>query len=111
VQRRLGSGSGGWYREGQFCRFGCACTPAFGRAEAPSARLFMARLKPCPSELGLRNDWWRRSHLSKARCGASGARSVEGECGAAGVRGGPAHAMKPHEWRTQVLFVLFEVEG
>jgi hypothetical protein len=30
-------------------RYGCAFTPAFGRAEAPLARCFLARLKPCPS--------------------------------------------------------------
>ena len=39
-------------------------TPAFGRAEAPSARLFMARLKlkPCPSGW-LAGGLWRRANI------------------------------------------------
>jgi len=37
-------------------RSGFACAPAVGRAEAPSARLLLARLKPCPSEFSDRMD-------------------------------------------------------
>jgi hypothetical protein len=33
----------------QISRFACGSTPAFGRAVTPSAWLFTARLKPCPS--------------------------------------------------------------
>jgi len=29
----------GRYERGQFSRFGCACTPAFGRVEGPAAQL------------------------------------------------------------------------
>jgi len=40
---------------GQIGRSGCACTPAFGRAvRVGDPVVFMARLKPCPSELRLR---------------------------------------------------------
>ena len=66
----------------QFCRFGCACTPASGRVEAPSARRVLARLKSGPTRtwvpmgtvavLGKAVALMRDAHISKSRYGAPG---------------------------------------
>jgi hypothetical protein len=49
-----GNGNGNNKSNGNILgRSGCAFTPAFGRAVAPSAHGFLAGLKPCPSDFGL----------------------------------------------------------
>jgi hypothetical protein len=77
----FGAGNGVWWREGrmQFCRSGCACTPAFGREVAPSAvfiKNWTRSMTVASGTIRLSAIWWRCSRCWVGSGGTVGRRPM-----------------------------------